>query len=1033
MTEKCRAPWRLHFRVAARGGSWHRSRAARVGLIAVLGLTAAYWCTREKRPPTRATLGRSDAGSEYRPYARDRTPDAGASWSLLRPDAASDPRAQGARAAEGRLDKAIRSLTRAAPTGARGLDLSVAYLERGIQLGSTIDLVRALDMLETAQAATGHRSKPSAAVMFNRALVLENLGLAKLALRSWRSVLAFEADPGWRGEAEERARDLTFRLCAKTESCGNGGRDPWEVLIEHSPQVARERVERQLIPDWARAEVEQTAAASSSLATLTAVGDALGAATSDRFIADTARVLLVADAARRRTFAEAYLRFAQAMRLHDQLDFARAEPQLAAAATDLRGAGSPYALWADFYRAVCLFRQERHDVALQLLDQMEAVTEAPRGPILAANREWLRGAIRQSAGDASAADLHYRRSLLGFDATRQGPASAYMHYLLAEHYKFLGDDHKRWIELGAALAHVDEVTNERNLRAILGEFAEAAREDFPWAAQLIQSYAEVTRRAPVSPDEAAASLSRARLDQMMGRTDAAISELAQARALAKAMPEKEAQRLVAEIDVFEGRLLFAIDPDRALAALARAGAFYDKAGLSLSAVFLQRWKARAELARGDRAAAERHLLSGIKKLDLLHRAARDESQRIAYRDTARPLFELLLDLSVSQIPDWQRAFFIAEQARADCSDLGDPLESGVSATGLRARLPPGTTVLAYATVGNRILGWRLTREDFLGKVLDVDRGFLSPLIERFRAALQAGQVEKAREAGADLYLRLVAPLEADSGGRGLLIVLPDDVLYLIPWGVLTAPGQHLPLIHQRPVAIARSAGCLGPVRAVPASPRSTLVVADPAFEEDVYPGLPRLPLARAEGLSIGEAYAETRQLLDRDATPDQLRAGLADVQVLHLAAHALPHIDEPDLAHFVLAASHSATLAVSQASPTTAGLLFARDIRGWDLRNLQVVVLSACSSGVGPMSSEGPLSIARPWLGAGANAVVATLWDVVDGGSSALLIDLHHRLAAGYPVTDALRSAQLAALGARDGPTHTDWASYEVILGRFPE
>lgn len=1016
------------------GRYWRRARATPLGLIAVLVLGVAYWCTREKLPPTRATLGRPDAEGEYRPYSRDRTPDPDAPWSLLGPNAASGTRAQGAaQLAAGKLDAAIRSLTRA---NAGSVELAVAYLERGIRQASTTDLVVALDMLEVdmLKVAAKGPPAPSAAVLFNRALVLESLGLGQLALRSWRSVLALETDPGWRGEAEERARDLSLRLCARTVSCGSGGSDPWDVLIARSPQVARERVERQLLPDWARGELEQTAAASSSLATLAAVGDALSAVTSDHFVADTAHALLVADTARRRAFAAAYLRFAQAMRLHEQLDFAHAEPLLAAAATDLRGAGSPYALWAEFYRAACLFKQERHDAALQLLDQMEADAEAPRGPILAANREWLRGAIHQSAGDAHAAELHYRQALLGFDATRQGPASAFLHYLLAEHYKFLEDDRQRWIELGAALAYADEVTNEKKLDAILGEVSEAAVELEPpriGAAGVIRNYAvAVGRRARVNPSEAAAALARARSEHLMGR--AAISDLAEARALVKARPEEDSQRLLeAQIDVLEGELLSAIDPDRALAALARAGAIYEKTGLPVRAALLQRWKARAELARGDHVAAERQLLSGIKKLDSLHRRARDEPQRIVYRNEARPLFDLLLDLSVARIPDWQRAFSILEQARADCSDLDDVPESGVSATSLRARLPPGVTVLAYAILRDRILGWRLTRNDFLGTVLDIDPRSLPMLIERFRSALQAGQVDGAREAGGELYLRLVAPLENDLQNQGLLVLLPDDVLYLVPWGALTAPGQDLPLIHQRPVAIARSASCLGPAQAVPASPRSALIVADPAFEADAYPGLPRLPFARAEGLSIAKAYAETRQLLDRDATPDRLRAGLAGVQVLHLAAHAMPYDDEPDLAHFMLAASQSATAATS---PAAAGLLFARDVRSWDLRNLQVAVLSACSSGVGPMSrSEGPLSIARPWLEAGANAVVATLWDVVDGGSSTLPIDLHHKLAAGYQVTDALRSAQRAALEAKTGAAHADWASYEVILGRLPD
>jgi CHAT domain-containing protein len=106
--------------------------------------------------------------------------------------------------------------------------------------------------------------------------------------------------------------------------------------------------------------------------------------------------------------------------------------------------------------------------------------------------------------------------------------------------------------------------------------------------------------------------------------------------------------------------------------------------------------------------------------------------------------------------------------------------------------------------------------------------------------------------------------------------------------------------------------------------------------------------------------------------------------------------------------------------------VFAYELERWHLSPGSLVVLAGCETGKGRLSrSEGPLSLARAFLNAGAESVVATAWDVDDRRSSELMIDFYRQIAGGARLDDALRQAQLAALkrGAADGGPMT-WAAY---------
>lgn len=181
--------------------------------------------------------------------------------------------------------------------------------------------------------------------------------------------------------------------------------------------------------------------------------------------------------------------------------------------------------------------------------------------------------------------------------------------------------------------------------------------------------------------------------------------------------------------------------------------------------------------------------------------------------------------------------------------------------------------------------------------------------------------------------------------------------------------------------------------------------------------------------TIVSGVVRNLKLSEDDATQSRLTAALeGSWHCVHFAGHGYfidPAKTGFQSGHYVETVGQKAffmqrhqlllsglVLAPNQYGSLEPTLLTAEDVGSLDLRSTDLVVLSACETGLGcNVGADGVLGLTRAFLNAGARSVVSSLWKVEDSATSLLMEEFYQNLwARGLPKVEALRQAQLTVL-----------------------
>ena len=243
-----------------------------------------------------------------------------------------------------------------------------------------------------------------------------------------------------------------------------------------------------------------------------------------------------------------------------------------------------------------------------------------------------------------------------------------------------------------------------------------------------------------------------------------------------------------------------------------------------------------------------------------------------------------------------------------------------------------------------------------------------------------------------------------------ITIVPHGPLFALPFGaLLDRQGRYV--VERYALHYAASGAVLADAATgarEQASPDATrLLVADPQPLSSLAAGmqLPPLTAARAEARSIAPLFAhDVKMLMGAGATEAAVRAALPGASLVHFATHAMVTESDPLGSHLMLAASSAG----GRASDWD-GRLTASEVAGLSL-GADLVVLGACRSARGSLSSDGIAGLTRAFMAAGAPSVIATLWDVSDQATARVMTRFYRRYLAGESKDRALRTAQLTLL-----------------------
>jgi CHAT domain-containing protein len=328
------------------------------------------------------------------------------------------------------------------------------------------------------------------------------------------------------------------------------------------------------------------------------------------------------------------------------------------------------------------------------------------------------------------------------------------------------------------------------------------------------------------------------------------------------------------------------------------------------------------------------------------------------------------------------------------------------------------TVVEYFVTEKRLFIFVLdARGAVASRTVEVTRGSLRRDIGEVHRMLNELDAEGLRDQRAlrtrlaALHRLLVAPIadRLPSDPLRLVYVIPHDALLRVPFAALL-DGAGMPLLRRHTLAFAPSLAVLRYTadKKAAGAPR-LLALADPGRGADALPG------ARTEVRQVARHFPASRRtvLLGDDASEANGKKLAPGQSVLHFAVHGVIDDAHPLDSALVLAGGGGED-----------GLLSVAEAFGLQL-HADLVVLSGCSTGLGKVTGDGILGLARAFLYAGTPSVVVSQWDVSDRATAFLMDRFYAGMRAGHGKARSLRQAQMATRARYPHPAL--WAAFSLV------
>ncbi len=435
------------------------------------------------------------------------------------------------------------------------------------------------------------------------------------------------------------------------------------------------------------------------------------------------------------------------------------------------------------------------------------------------------------------------------------------------------------------------------------------------------------------------------------------------------------------------------------------------------------WRQQAETGLGRLYAAqqqselaERYFARALKTA-VDARATIKPEHRFSYFNGVEDLFDSYVDFLVDN-GQIARALVITEESRARtlAEGLGAIVPSkklDVLAIAKRTN----ATILAYWLGTRRSYVWTVKATGMWIRELP-PAAVLERELEEYQQVLQDDSLDKCASRGQRLFQTLVGSAARGAAQDARFIVVADGKLHTLNFDTLVVPAPRAHWwIDDVTLISANSLHLLARPAVKWATEPSLLLVGD---TPRVDPAFRPLPSARVEMEQVGAHFRRKKVLSGAAATPAAfLGAAPATFDVIHFVAHGIATRKRPLDSAVILAKDDADRYK-----------LLARDIVDQHLTARLVTISSCHGAGSRAYAGEGLVGLAWAFLRAGAEQVIAALWEVNDAATAKLMNHTYAQIRAGRDPAVALRDAKRALIHSdtsQQKPRY--WAPFVIYAG----
>jgi len=353
-------------------------------------------------------------------------------------------------------------------------------------------------------------------------------------------------------------------------------------------------------------------------------------------------------------------------------------------------------------------------------------------------------------------------------------------------------------------------------------------------------------------------------------------------------------------------------------------------------------------------------------------------------------------------------------------------ESNPGIEAVRKNIDRQQAVISFYTTPGKLHVFVITKSSFRYTGIDSFASVQQNIINWLTAlkTTESGRKFNGEKWALPLYRQLVKPVQDLAGDKQEWIIIPENILYYLPFESLPAVKDgSTTLLETTEISYQFSARFLVAASSEKQAVTSYSVLAFAPFVHKSmpfpHPEFNFMNQLAASGSEI--AGLPGKHFTDSEATKQQFLTNINQYPVVHLATHAIADTGN-SAASFIAFYPHTHI-------PADDGL-YLEELYSLNMDATSLIIISACETGNGQLaSSEGVLSLTRGFAYAGCASIVNSLWKADDEATAIILHQFHQYLQKGYTKSKALQQAKLDYIHSNALHKTPDYWAHLILIG----